>query len=379
MKQDRSASFVELFFDLVFVFGVTQIVAFIHGHLDWSTLWRAGIVLALLWWAWTQYTWIAGYADFDELRPRLVLLTATAVTFVLATSVQGAWDADGRVFGLAYFGVMALAAAFLWLRTVSERGGGPAGPDQVKGTITYISLMMAGSVLVLAGGFVGVDQRPWFWVGAVVANLLSALTVERYEFELHPSHFAERHGLFVIIVLGELLIAIGVVTVGQTGSAGFYLAGTAMLVIALAMWWSYFDWLFSVGEHALISASGKQRGRIGRDAYSIAHLPIVAGVIMFAVGTEELLVHPGLGLDTQSRWAFVGGLMLFIASQTFMAFRFTGKVATERVVLLVLLGVVGLTLGGLTAAQLGAAVCLVLVATLGVETARHRGALSQLG
>jgi low temperature requirement protein LtrA len=193
MREDRSASFVELFFDLVFVFGVTQVVAFIHGHLDWSTLWRAGIVLALLWWAWTQYTWIAGYADFDELRPRLVLLTATAVTFVLATSVQGAWAEDGRIFGMAYFGVMALAGAFFLLRSASDATGDEARANQAAGTVTYVSVMMAGSVLVLAGGFAGVDQRPWFWVGAVIVNLLSALLAGRYEYELHPSHFAERH------------------------------------------------------------------------------------------------------------------------------------------------------------------------------------------
>lgn len=91
MTEDRSASFVELFFDLVFVFGITQVVASIHGHLDWPTLWRAAVVLGLLRWAWSQFTWLAGQVDFDELRPRLVLLAATAGTFILAVAVQGAW------------------------------------------------------------------------------------------------------------------------------------------------------------------------------------------------------------------------------------------------------------------------------------------------
>ena len=118
VNEDRSASFVELFFDLVFVFGVTQVVASIHGHLDWPTLWRAAVVLALMWWAWTQYTWLAGYADFDEVRPRVVLLVATAGTFVLAVAVQGAWADEGPIFGMAYFGVMALAGAFMWLNVL---------------------------------------------------------------------------------------------------------------------------------------------------------------------------------------------------------------------------------------------------------------------
>ena len=378
VNEDRSASFVELFFDLVFVFGVTQIVAFIHGHLDWSTLWRAAIVLLLLWWAWTQYTWVAGYADFDELRPRLVILVATAGSFVLAVSVQGAWADDGAIFGMAYFGVMALAGVFMLQRAKTFEIEGRAKADQVEGTVAYLSRMMAGSVLVLVGGFVPDDMRPWFWVAAVVVNLLSAAAVEQYEYEVDASHFAERHGLFVIIVLGEALIAIGAGVVGQSGSMAFYVAGTAMLLTALAMWWSYFDWLLQVGEKALKAATGLDRGRLARDAYSFAHYPIVAGVILFAVGTEELLAHPDVPLDDPLRWAFVGGLMLFIAAQSIMVRRLTGSLTWERFVLVGVLGVTGLALGGLNGAALGAVVCLVLVATLGAETARHREELSRL-
>lgn len=378
MKEDRSASFVELFFDLVFVFGVTQVVVSIHGHLDWSTLWHAAVVLGLMWWAWTQYTWLAGYADFDELRPRIVILVATAGTFVLAVSVQAAWADEGRIFGMAYFGVMALAGTFMWLNARTEAIEGRSRPDQMAGTVAYILRMMAGSVLVLLGGFVATDYRPWFWIGAVATNLFSALTVERYEYEVNASHFAERHGLFVIIVLGEGLIAIGVGTVGHVGSMPFYVAGTAMLLTALAMWWSYFDWLFRIGEQALEDATGKARGRLARDAYSIAHFPIVAGVILFAVGTEELLAHPEVALDAASRWAFVGGLMLFIAAQSIMAHLFTGSLPWERLVFIALLGLVGLAFGDLSGAVLVAGVCLALLVTLGVETVRHREALSQL-
>ncbi len=378
MDEDRSASFVELFFDLVFVFGITQVVASIHGHLDWPTLWRAAVVLGLLWWAWTQYTWVAGYADFEELRPRLVLLVATAGTFVLAVSVQGAWVDEGRVFAMAYFAVMALSGVFMLLQARTNQMDGPARPDQLQGTVVYVLRTMAGSVLVLIGGFVPDDIRPWFWVGAVVVNLLSAMSVEQYEYEIDASHFAERHGLFVIIVLGEVLIAVGVGTVGQTASMAFYVAGTAMLLTALAMWWSYFDWLFRVGEQALKDATGKARGRLARDAYSLAHYPIVAGMILFAVGTEELLAHPDLVPDDSIRWAFVGGLMLFIGSQSIMVRRLTRHLTWERFALIGLLGIAGLTLDGVNAAALGAVVCLVLVSTLGVETVRHLEDLRQL-
>ena len=370
MTEDRSASFVELFFDLVFVFGVTQVAASIHGHLDWPTLGKAAVVLLLLWWAWTQFTWTAGNADFDELRPRIVLLVATAVTFVLATSVQGAFGEDGAVFALAYFGVMSIFAVFYMSLTW--------GTDQMSGFLAYVPRLMAGSVLVLIGGFVPEDIRVWFWLAAVVVNIVSTLAVESNEYPIVAGHFAERHGLFVIIVLGEALIATGVGIVGQPGSLTFYIAGTAMLLTVLAMWWSYFDWLFRVGEKALKAVTGIAQGRLARNAYSMAHYPLVAGVILFAIGTEELLAHPEVTLESASRWAFVGGLIIFLASESVMARLFTRQVAWERLITIGLLGLVGLTLGGLTAAALGVVVCLVLVTTLGVETVRHREALRQL-
>jgi low temperature requirement protein LtrA len=367
VNEDRSASFVELFFDLVFVFGVTQIAASIHGHLDWSTLAEAAIVLLLVWWAWTQFTWTAGNADFDELRPRIVLLVATAATFVMATAVQGAFGEDGAIFALAYFVVMSLFAVFymslIW------------GTDQMAGFLAYAPRVMAGSVLVLIGGFASEDIRIWFWVAAVIVNLVGTLAVERNEYPIVASHFAERHGLFVIIVLGEALIAIGVGTVGQTGSLAFYVAGTAMLLTVLAMWWSYFDWLFHVGERALKAATGIAKGRLARNAYSIAHYPLVAGVILFAIGTEELLAHPDVALDAPTRWAFAGGLGLFLLAELAMSRLFTGHTAWERLVAIALLGLAALTLGGLNAVTFGVLACLVLVMTLGVETIRHREAL----
>jgi low temperature requirement protein LtrA len=370
VTEDRSASFVELFFDLVFVFGITRVAASIHGHLDWPTLGRAAIVLALLWWAWTQFTWTAGNADFDELRPRIVLLVATAGTFVLATAVQGAYADDGAIFAMAYFGVMSLFAVFyvslIW------------GTDQMAGFLAYAPRVMAGSILVLIGGFASEDLRPWIWLGAVVINLVSTLAVERNEYAIVASHFAERHGLFVIIVLGEALIAIGVGVVGHPGSLTFYAAGTAMLLTVLAMWWSYFDWLFQIGEKALKAASGIAQGRLARNAYSIAHYPLVAGVILFAIGTEELLAHPEAALDDATRWAFVGGLILLLTSESVMARLFTHHTAWERLIAIGLLGIAGLALGDLTAAALAVVVSLVLVTTLGAETARHREALSQL-
>jgi len=144
------------------------------------------------------------------------------------------------------------------------------------------------------------------------------------------------------------------------------------------MWWSYFDWLFRVGERALKAATGIARGRLARNAYTIAHYPLVSGVILFAIGTEELLAHPGVALETAPRWAFVGGLIVFLLSESLMAGLFTGRVAWERLIAISLLAFAGFILTSVSAGMLGLTICLILVTTLGVETVRHREDLHQL-
>jgi low temperature requirement protein LtrA len=370
MVEDRSASFVELFFDLVFVFGITQIVASIHGHLDWPTLWRAAVVLMLLWWLWSQFTWLAGHVDFDDIGPRVVMLVSTAGTFLLATAVQGAWGEDGALFGIGYFGVMLLAGVFYWIRAVAA--------GETGGAVAYIPRVAAGALLVLIGGFVDGDARSWFWIAGVVVTLLGAAAAGEHTFTINDSHFAERHGLFVIIVLGEALIAIGISTLGQEGSAEFYVGGTAALLTVLAMWWAYFDWPYPVGEHALKEAGGVEESTLARDAYTLGHYPLIAGVILFAVGMEELLAHPGDAVPDPSRWAIVGGLALFVLSIAFSAWRLKGKVTWERVVVAGLLGLAAIVFEELAGGWLALIVVSLLVAALTMESVRHRPELAAL-
>ena len=367
---ERSASFVELFFDLVFVFGVTQVVVSIHGHLDWPTMWRAAVVLGLLWWAWSQFTWAAGAADFDELIPRVVLLAATAGIFVTAVSVNGAWGDDGATFGLGYFGVMALAGVFVWLRA--------RGTETMAGMIAYMPRVLAGASLVAVGGFLEGDLRSALWIGGIVLNLLGAAQGGRYEWAIDSDHFTERHGLFVIIVLGEALIAIGVGTVGHPGTLAFFAAGTAALTLALAMWWAYFDWPYVVGRRVMKDMSGLERTRFARDGYTLAHYPLIAGVVVFAVGAEEILAHPDAVASAPHRWALAGGLAVYLLSMVIWMWRATTKLAWERLVLVAgLVGVAG-TLGGLSGAWFAALVATMTVIALGVESARHLDALREL-
>jgi len=370
MIEDRSASFVELFFDLVFVFGITQIVASIHGHLDWPTLWRSAVVLMLLWWLWSQFTWLAGHADFDDVGPRVLMLVATAGTFLLAISVQGAWGDDGTLFGLAYFGVMGMAGAFYWFRAV-EAG-------ETAGALAYVPRVLTGAALVAVGGFFEGDAQSWLWIAGVVVTLLGAAAAGGHTFTINDAHFAERHGLFVIIVLGEALIAIGVSTLGSDGSSAFYVAGTAGLVMVLAMWWSYFDWPFKVGELALKRASGVEESTLARDAYTLGHYPLVAGVILFAVGMEELLAHPAQAVTDPVRWAIVGGLSLFVLSIAFSVWRLEGKFAWVRVPLGVAFVLVAVVFADRSGAFVASTMAVLLVAGLTVESVRYYSELATL-
>jgi len=255
-----------------------------------------------------------------------------------------------------------VAGALGWVRSTEE---------STAGMLAYIPRMLAGAALVLLGGFLEGDARALLWIGGVVVNLVSALAAGRYEFSIQPAHFAERHGLFVIIVLGEALIAIGVGTIGHPGTAEFYVAGTAMLVTVLAMWWSYFDWLFPIGERSLGRASGTARGRLARDAYTIGHYPLVAGVILFAVGTEELLADPGATLGGGARWAFLGGLAVYLGAQAVMALRLTGRAAWERLSVAVLLLGTAAALQSVSGAVLAPLAAAIVIGGLIVEAARH--------
>ena len=165
----------------------------------------------------------------------------------------------------------------------------------------------------------------------------------------------------MIIVLGEALIAIGVGTLGHDGSMDFYLGGTAALVTLLAIWWGYFDWPFKVGEHALKQSTGIETARLARDAYTLSHYLLVAGVVLFAVGTEELLAHPASAVPDAPRWAIAVGLTLVMLAIAYSAWRWTAKIAWERIMLAAALLAAAAWLGGLSGGILGALIALLVV------------------
>jgi len=305
-RAEPRVSTLELFFDLVFVFAITQISgAVAHDHTA-VALGRAVLVFAVLWWAWGSYAWLTNTVDTGETAPRLVVLTAMAAMLVTALAVPTAWDDNGVAFALGYLVVMVLHVALFALAGEN--------PETTRRAILRLAPtnIVAALLLVVAGTVDGTSQTG-LWVAAVIMSYAGPYLTGVAGFSIHPGHFAERHGLIVIIALGESVIAIG--AAGDEIVVDWSLAGTALVVIALiaGLWWDYFTDDAGACEHALVAAEGTARARLARDIFSYLHIPLVLGIVFTAVGIHEVLAHPDEPLDPIFAGAAGGGVALYFA------------------------------------------------------------------
>ncbi len=311
----QGATFVELFFDLVFVYAITQLTSTMIHDLTWAGVGRGLLVFWLVWWAWTQFTWTLNLADTEHTVVRLLTLAATAVAFFLAQAVPDAFTTAGAWFGIAYAVVRLLGmGVHSWVLSGDEA--------QTSAFSLFASLSLVGLALVVVGGFVS-DLTLWFWLGAVVADLVTVLFAGRGAWSIASGHFAERHGLIVIIALGESLIAAGVATSELARDAQFAVTLVGAVVAACALWWVYFGSLHGRLELALESSSqgGLTQGKFARDVFSLWHAVIVIGVIGVAIGFEEAIAHPDELLETGPALALTVGVGLFVGGLAAAAWR----------------------------------------------------------
>ena len=333
---DQGATFVELFFDLVFVFAITQVTHYAAHHLDAHGLLRAGIVFWLIWWGWTQFTWALNAANTDHHHVRVGTLVATGIAFVMAASVERAYSAEAVpafTFALSYIAVRILGLG-LYYRVAFEDEG------QRSAVATFGLLSVSGLVAVFVGAAVDPSLREWIWAGAILLDLFAAgLAGNRSQWGLHAGHFAERHGLIVIIALGESLIVAGSALTGEVNET---LMATGALAVAVTclLWWTYFGWVQWVLEERLKESEGKVRSQLGRDAYTLWHFPLVSGIIALAVGFEAAF-HSGDYSTRQMEAAIAIGLTLFVISTAGALWR------AERCILWNRLVVLGLTVGAI--------------------------------
>ena len=323
--EGRRVAPLELFFDLVFVFAITQVTGFLSDHPTWSGLARGLALLAALWWAWVGYSWLTNNAvRAEEATPaRLVVLAAMAAMLVASLAVPDAFGEAGILFGSAYFVVRLLHLALYAYTT----GDSPEGRRTVIG---FAPGFLGGPMLLVVAGSLDGPLQGVLWAIALGIDYGVALLRGVGGFRVHAGHFVERHGLIIIIALGESIVAIGVGAGGLELGAGVVLAVGLGMVLVAGLWWAYFDYVALAAERRLIRAQGRERATLARDSYSYLHLPMVAGIVLVALGVKKTLAHVGDPLGAIPAVALCGGVALYLLGHNAFRLRDVGSASVPR-------------------------------------------------
>ncbi len=234
VRRGQRASTLELFFDLVFVVGITQVTGVLRSVDGPAGFGKGVLLLVMLWWTWTVYAWITNFTGTSGTPTRLALVAAAAASLVMASAVGGAFGDEGAWFAGSLFVVRMLGQAGYWV--------GTAGNAAVRRALrTYLPLAFVAPAFFLAGGLVADPTRTWLWVAGIVIDAASTVTAGAGEWDVAPAHFAERHGLIVLIAIGESIVAIGVGAAEGARSLEWLFALLVAFFGAAALWWSYFD------------------------------------------------------------------------------------------------------------------------------------------
>ena len=324
--EEKRVAPLELFFDLVFVFALTQVTALMSEKPTWSGLGEGMLVLAALWWAWAAYAWLTNYVAAEEDRERLLILAVMGAFLIAALAVPQAFGDDALVFAVAY-----AAARWLHIFIFAE-----ANEDVDAGeAIRRLSLTALPAPLILIGAaFLDGTAQALAWVVALSMDFGGPFVFGVRGFRVSPGHFAERFSLIVIIALGESIVAIGTGLEGEL-DAGTIAAALLGLLVAFALWWAYFDVVAIVAERRFRESEGERRLRIARDSYSYLHLPMIAGIVLVALGVKKTLGHIDDPLKTIPSVALFGGIALYYAGHVGFRLRNVGTLNRPRLVALV--------------------------------------------
>jgi low temperature requirement protein LtrA len=348
--EDQRVTFVELFFDLVFVFAVTQVVEVVHHHPGWAGVGQAVLVFWLVWWAWTQFTWALNAADTTHPLVELGTLLATAVAFFMATSLPGAFQDRALWFAIPYVAVRGLGLVLYGEVAYA------ADARQHAAVRVFTIASLAGLVAVLAGAALGGAWQYACWAAAILFDVMAAIMSGRQEgWNLHPDHFVERHALFVIIALGEsLIVAAGGVAAGDW-TLRLLLVAALSVAVTCGLWWTYFAVCRTRLEHALASRAGARQSTMARDVFTLAHFPMACGIVGWAAAVEEAMAHPGGPLPLPWRLALAGGLTLFLGAMVVAMRRADGRWLLPRALVTAGTAALVLAVPGAPAVALGVA------------------------
>jgi low temperature requirement protein LtrA len=351
LRQGERVTPLELFFDLVFVLAITQCTTLMAHEPTWKGLAKGMLVLGVLWWSWVGYAWLTSVVDPEEGTVRLAMFASMAALLVAALCVPKAFASSGLLFACAY---AAVRVDHILLFLVASRDD-PALRRSVGGLAVSTAI---GAGLLVAASFAGAALQGALWALALVLDMGGPYLFGSEGWKLVPGHFAERHGLIVIIALGESIVAIGVGS--QVGiELGVVIAAVLGIAIAAALWWLYFDVVALVAERRLSKAAeGRERNEIARDSFSYLHFPMVAGIVLLALGFKKTLAHVDEPLELVPAVATLGGTALYLLAHVAFRWRNVHRFSTQRLACALLL-----------VALVPAAVELPALATLGILAA----------
>jgi len=327
---------LELFFDLVFVLALTQCTALMAHEPTWEGLCKGLLALGILWWAWVGYAWLTSVVDPEEGAVRLALIAAMAAMLVVALAIPQAFGDYGLLFA---GGLAVVRIAHIVLFVIASRGD-PALRASVLGLAISTAL---GVGIIAAASFTDGWVQGGLWLLALALDMGGPAFFGAEGWKLEPEHFAERHGLIVIIALGESIVAIGV-GAEEGLTTGRVVAAVLGVFISAGLWWLYFDVVALVAARRLEHAApGRERNEIARDSFSYLHLPMVAGIVVFAVGVKVTLADTSAELDTVPAVALCGGVALYLLALSAFKRRNIGSFNYPRLVAsAVLIGLVPL-------------------------------------
>jgi low temperature requirement protein LtrA len=324
-REEERVTPLELFFDLVFVLAITQCTALMSNNPTWEGLAQGLLVLAVLWWSWGGYAWLTSVVDPEAGAVRIVIFAAMAALLVAALSVPGAFGDDALAFALAYGIVRVAHIALFLLASRSE-------PELRRSVIGLAIGTTIGVTLLLVASATDGWLQLLLWIIAIALDMGLPYLFWAEGWQLVPAHFAERHGLILIIALGESIVAIGIGSQAVV-DVGVVVAATMGIAIAAALWWIYFDVTVWVAERRLSEAEpGREQNELARDGYSYMHFAMVAGIVLLALGMKKTLEHVGDPLKTVPAVALVGGVATYLLALVAFRWRLMHTLSRPRTI-----------------------------------------------
>jgi low temperature requirement protein LtrA len=320
---DRSVGFLELFFDLTFVFAMSQVTHLMLHDISWQGFGRGVLALLALWWAWVCYAWLTNLFEIARVIHTTMVIVAMAAMFIAVIALPTAFTTGALVFALALFAVRLINAG-MFIASASR------GEAELASAIRrLVPGLLVGPVLIVAGAFVASPYRELLWVAAAAADFGSPLIAGINGLRVVPAYFIERHGLVIIIALGEAIISLGAGASESLHRPGVLGAVVLGVLITGTLWWTYFG-LTTGAEERLRQTPAAERAQLARDAYSYLHLPLVAGVVFFALGARVSVEHIGEPLAPLPALALTGGVALFYVGEVAYRWRDHHQLVVDR-------------------------------------------------